>query len=105
MTNLTLESAKFFCGFEAFHTVFHAYLWLSGTVFIAFGVTATPTLNMTGTVVHGAISLALGFYAWGKRDGKVGLQTRPLPRHNFSHSATRASARRRDGKQQTKPQK
>lgn len=58
------EIAKFFCGFEAFHTVFHAYLWLSGTAFTAFGVTATPTWNVAGVVVNGAIALVLGLYAW-----------------------------------------
>ena len=58
------EIAKFFCGFEAFHTVFHAYLWLSGTTFTAFGITTTPTWNMAGIVLNGAIALVLGLYAW-----------------------------------------
>lgn len=38
--NRPKEIAKFFCGFEAFHAIFHAYLWFSGTEFSAFGVTA-----------------------------------------------------------------
>ena len=59
------EIAKFFCGFEGFHTVFHAYLWLSGTTFTAFGITATSTWNIAGVVIHGGIALALGFYGWG----------------------------------------
>jgi hypothetical protein len=58
------EIAKFFCGFEAFHSVFHAYLWLSGTAFAAFGVTATPTWNIMGATLNGGIALALGIYAW-----------------------------------------
>lgn len=64
MTNRKKEIAKFFCGFEAFHTLFHAYLWLSGTVFTAFGITATPPWNIAGIAINGAISLALGLYGW-----------------------------------------
>ena len=58
------EIAKFFCGFEAFHSVFHAYLWLSSTAFTAFGVTATPTHNVIGVVLNGGIALILGLYGW-----------------------------------------
>lgn len=65
------EIAKFFSGFEAFHTVFHAYLWFSGTTFTAFGVTATPTWNMTGIILNGGIALVLGLYGWGKTKGAL----------------------------------
>lgn len=58
------EIAKFFCGFEAFHAIFHAYLWLSGTPFTAFGITATPVSNAAGTVLNGVIAVALGVYGW-----------------------------------------
>lgn len=58
------EIAKFFCGFEAFHTVFHAYLWLSGTTFTALGITATPAHNILAVILNGAIALVLGLYAW-----------------------------------------
>lgn len=58
------EIAKFFCGFEAFHTLFHSYLLLSETVFTAFGITATPTWNVIGVILNGAIALALGLYGW-----------------------------------------
>lgn len=58
------EVAKFFCGFEAFHTLFHAYLWLSGTRLTVFGMTATPTWNMAGVIVNGGIAIALGIYGW-----------------------------------------
>ena len=62
------EIAKFFCGFEAFHTLFHAYLWFSGTTLMVLGITATPTLNMAGVIVNGALSMILGIYAWGKKE-------------------------------------
>ncbi len=35
MTNRKKEVAKLFSGFEAFHTLFHGYLLLSGTTFTA----------------------------------------------------------------------
>lgn len=72
MTDRRKEVAKFLCGFEAFHTVFHAYLWLSGTTFTAFGITATPAWNLTGVVVNGTITLVLGFYAWRPYRGPHG---------------------------------
>lgn len=59
------EIAKFACGAEAFHAFGHALFWLSGTTFMLFGVTATPTLNAVGAFVNAAIALALGIYAWG----------------------------------------
>lgn len=58
------EIAKFFCGFEAFHAVFHAYLWLSGTTFTAFGITAAPTHNIVGVILNAIIALVLGLYGW-----------------------------------------
>ena len=56
------EVAKFLSGFEAFHAVFHAYLWASGTTFTALGYTTTTAWNAIGTVLHGAIAIALGVY-------------------------------------------
>jgi len=64
MTNRKKEIAKFFCGFEAFHTLFHAYLWFSGTEFAAFGITATPTWNAAGVILNGVIAVLLGLYGW-----------------------------------------
>lgn len=58
------EFAKFLCGFEAFHTVFHGYLWISGATFTAFGITATPTWSVVGVIVNGGIALILGLYGW-----------------------------------------
>lgn len=58
------EVAKFATGFETFHALFHAYLWLSGTTITLFGITATPMWSMASTVVNGFIASALGFYAW-----------------------------------------
>lgn len=66
MTNSKKELAKFFSGFEAFHTLFHAYLWLSGTAFTAFGITATPTWSIISVIVNGAIAIVLGLYGWSR---------------------------------------
>lgn len=64
MTNRKKEIAKFFAGFEAFHAVVHAYLWLSGTTLTVLGIATTPTLNAISTVVNTIIALLLGIYAW-----------------------------------------
>lgn len=61
------EIAKFASGFEAFHALFHGYLWLTGTVFTAFGVTATPLWNAIGTLLNGGIAIALAVYGWPAR--------------------------------------
>lgn len=59
------EIAKFFCGFEAFHTFVHSYFWHSGTTFKAFGlITETPTVHMWGAIANAAIAIILGVYAW-----------------------------------------
>lgn len=75
MSRRSKEIAKFFCGFEAFHAVFHAYLWLSGTTFTAFGITATRGWSLTGIAVNGLIALVLGLYAWRQDDRTFGLVT------------------------------
>lgn len=64
MPNGKKEVAKFFSGFEAFHSIFHGYLFVTGTAFTAFGVVATPGWNLTGIILNGAIAIALGIYAW-----------------------------------------
>ena len=64
MSDRKREVAKFLCGFEAFHTLLHGYLWLSGTAFTAFGITATRRWNLAGIVLNGAIAPALGRYGW-----------------------------------------
>lgn len=64
MTKRKKEVAKFFCGFETFHALFHAYLWMSGTAFTAFGIAATPAWNMAGTIFNGGIAVVLGLYGW-----------------------------------------
>lgn len=58
------EIAKFFSGFEAFHTLLHAYLRLAGTTLTVFGIMATPTWNVAGVILNGSIALALGIYGW-----------------------------------------
>lgn len=64
-TSAKTDAAKFFCGFETFHTLTHAYLWLSGTSITVLGITATPAWGMVGVLINGAIAGALGMYAWG----------------------------------------
>lgn len=64
MTNRKKEVAKFFSGFEAFHTLFHGYLLLSGTTFTAFGITATREWNQGGVILNGALAVVLGVYGW-----------------------------------------
>ena len=69
MPNIKKEVAKFFCGFESFHTLFHAYLWLSGTSFTAFGITATSRWNAMGVILNGVIAVVLGLYGWKRPVG------------------------------------
>lgn len=64
------EIAKFFCGWEAFHAVMHAYLYLTGTAFNAFGMPLSPGVNAAGALVGAAISMALGRYAWRRSAGR-----------------------------------
>lgn len=72
MTNRKKELAKFLCGFEAFHMLFHAYLWLSDTDFTAFGIKATTTWSIAAVVVNGLISVVLGIYGWRASRPRVG---------------------------------
>lgn len=67
--NTKREVAKFFCGFEAFHAIVNAALWLAGQTITIIGITYTPTLYMWGVIVHGIIALWLGYYAWGGSRG------------------------------------
>ncbi|WP_139142992.1 MULTISPECIES: hypothetical protein [unclassified Janthinobacterium] len=64
MLNRKREIAKFFSGFEAFHTVFHGYLLVTGAEVSVLGVAATPGWNLTGIILNGTIAIALGIYAW-----------------------------------------
>ena len=71
MTNRKKEWAKFFSGFESFHTLFHAYLWLSSTTFTAFGITATPTWSVMAVSVNGTLALVLGLYGWSRAPRQI----------------------------------
>lgn len=69
------EMAKFACGWEAFHAVFHAYFWVSGFSLTLFGFTATPTVSLFAAALAAVNSALLGLYAWGgstPRDQGVG---------------------------------
>ena len=52
------EIAKFFCGFEAFHALVHAYLW--GVMGIQFDA----AWNLFGLFFNAAIAVVLGVWAW-----------------------------------------
>lgn len=58
------EIAKFACGAEAAHALFHAVLLISGTPLTVFGITAIPAWNLAAVVINGVISGVLGIYAW-----------------------------------------
>lgn len=64
MSTSRKEIAKFACGFETFHALFHAYLLLSRTPFRLLGIEATPTLNVVGLVLNMVVAIALGVFAW-----------------------------------------
>lgn len=62
--SLKKEIAKFFCGFEAFHALFHSYLFLSGTTITIFGLTVTSNWNIFSLIFNGILAVILGFYGW-----------------------------------------
>ncbi|MBK6587782.1 MAG: hypothetical protein IPG22_05630 [Acidobacteria bacterium] len=65
MASRKKEIAKFFCGFEAFHALFHATLLLSGTTITVFGIPLAPTWNIVPLTVNVLLTIALANYAWG----------------------------------------
>jgi hypothetical protein len=64
MNSQLREIAKFACGFESFHALFHGYLWTSKTTITVVGLTLSPALNAAATIISGAIAVGLGAYAW-----------------------------------------
>lgn len=64
MTDRKKEIAKFACGAEAAHAAFHAVLLFTGTPLTVLGITANPAWNVSGFLINGVISAALGVYAW-----------------------------------------
>ena len=58
------EVAKFACGFEAFHALFHAYLWAAAVPVTVFGITLTRTLNGVGGILGALAAILFGAYAW-----------------------------------------
>lgn len=64
MNNRRREIAKFVCGFETFHTLVHAYLWLTGTTLTFLGFAFNPASSIIGTVVNAVIAIWLGMYGW-----------------------------------------
>ncbi len=76
------DTAKFFCGFETFHSIANLTFWASGTPLTLLGMTFGPTWTMAGFFVHGAIAVVLGVYAWG---GKPAVHGAP-PRGTTAHA-------------------
>lgn len=64
MNNRKKEIAKFACGFEAFHALAHAVLWLSGTTVTVLGFAMNPNWHVVSLIVNGVITVLLGIYAW-----------------------------------------
>ena len=58
------EAAKFGSGFEAFHALMHASLWLSGTTLHVFGVSLSSQWSGGAALLGVAISLTLGWFGW-----------------------------------------
>lgn len=67
MNSPTKEIAKFACGFEAFHALFHAYVLLAKIPFRLMGIELTPQLSLLGIVINGAAAIGLGVFAWRSR--------------------------------------
>jgi hypothetical protein len=78
------EIAKFFCGFEVFHTLSHTYFLVSGTTLTIFGITVTPVISGISAVVNGIIAILLGVYAW-KRPNPGGSMSQ-IPRDKLPES-------------------
>lgn len=77
MSDRGKEIAKFACGAAAFHALVHAYFWYSGTTLRVGPLRETPSMHKAGTVGNAALSLVLGYYAWGRdrttpRDASAG---------------------------------
>ena len=61
------EVAKFGCGFEAFHSIAHWYLFAANINLTILGFGQTPTWNAMQAVAHTGIGAMLGLYAWRSR--------------------------------------
>lgn len=58
------EVAKFASGFETFHAVLHASLWLSGTSLSVFSISLPAHLNGPAAVVGALFAVLLAWYGW-----------------------------------------
>ncbi len=58
------EFAKFLCGFETYHALFHAYLFITGAPFSHFGIVSTPMISLGAACMNLAFAIGLGAYAW-----------------------------------------
>jgi hypothetical protein len=61
------EVAKFFSGFAANQVLTHGAFALAGTQFTVFGISYTPTLNASATVIWAIILIVLFYYSWIRR--------------------------------------
>ena len=67
--NRKKEIAKFLSGAMAYHALVHAALlaFKRDPPMRLLGITYTPTLNASAAIVSVALSIMLGWYAWGRR--------------------------------------
>ncbi|MBX3392757.1 MAG: hypothetical protein KF787_08925 [Phycisphaeraceae bacterium] len=61
------EIAKFASGFEAFHAILHASLWLSGTSLSVFGIALPGHWNGPAAVLGTVLAVALAWYGWRRQ--------------------------------------
>lgn len=69
MTPKYREMAKFFCGFETFHALFHGYLLATNTTFIFLSFEISAPLNAVAAIVSATIATCLCLYAWFMHTG------------------------------------
>lgn len=67
MNSTAKEIAKFACGFEAFHALFHVYVLFAKIPFRLMGIELTPQLSLLGILINGAAAISLGIFAWRTR--------------------------------------
>lgn len=69
--NSKKEVAKFFAGAAAWEAVGHALLAFSGMLpLTVWGITWTQPVNTLWILVVAAVSILLGWYAWGTSEGR-----------------------------------
>lgn len=58
------EVAKFASGFEAFHALMHASLWLSGTSLNVLGISFPSQWSGVAALIGMVVSITLACFGW-----------------------------------------